>query len=116
MLVGGSGRRVVVDRVGHHGALGCHRVKGLRIARSYEVPFANANGAVVTPETCRELGRDTAKVFRAFFEGDTGLPRCVDGVSPHPESVGGTAASRLSRASIVGVPLAGLTGCSCRDT
>ena len=45
----------------------CKTVKGLRIARSLEVPFANANGAVVTPETCRELGRDTAKVFRAVF-------------------------------------------------
>ena len=47
----------------------CKRVKGLRIARSYEVPFANANGAVVTPQSCRELGRDTAKVFRALLEG-----------------------------------------------
>ena len=61
----------------------CRRVKGLRIARSYEVPFANANGAIVTPETCRELGRDTAKVFRAFFLGEKGLPRCVDGIYPH---------------------------------
>lgn len=47
----------------------CHRVKGLKIARSYEVPFANANGAVVTPVACRELGRDTARVFRAFLAG-----------------------------------------------
>jgi hypothetical protein len=44
-----------------------HKVKGLKIARTLEVPFANANGAVVTPETCRELGRDTAKVFRAML-------------------------------------------------
>ena len=47
----------------------CKTVKGLRIARSYEVPFANANGAVVTPQSCRELGRDTARVFRALLEG-----------------------------------------------
>ena len=47
----------------------CHRVKGLKIARSYEVPFANANGAVVTPEKCRDLGHDTAKVFRAMLGG-----------------------------------------------
>jgi hypothetical protein len=46
----------------------CHKVKGLKIARSYEVPFANANGAVVTPETCRDLGRDTAKVFKEMLE------------------------------------------------
>jgi hypothetical protein len=44
-----------------------HKVKGLKIARTLEVPFANANGAVVTPETCRELGRDTAKVFKAML-------------------------------------------------
>jgi hypothetical protein len=45
----------------------CHKVKGLKIARSYEVPFANANGAVVTPESCRDLGRDTAKVFKEML-------------------------------------------------
>ena len=42
----------------------CNRVKGLRIARSLEVPFQNANGAVVTRETCRDLGRDVAKTLR----------------------------------------------------
>ena len=51
----------------------CHKVKGLKIARSYEVPFANANGAVVTPEKCRELGHDTAKVFRAMLDGHAGF-------------------------------------------
>ncbi|MBR4654774.1 MAG: hypothetical protein IKO72_15570 [Kiritimatiellae bacterium] len=75
----------------------CNKVKGLKIARSYEVPFANANGAVVTPETCRALGRDTAKVFRAMLDGDavgTRVPRvrghagrvtlpCISGVYPH---------------------------------
>jgi len=45
----------------------CLNVKGLKIARCYELPLANANGAVVTPETCRELGRDTAKAFRALL-------------------------------------------------
>ena len=59
----------------------CHRVKGLKIARSYEVPFANANGAVVTPETCRDLGRDTAKVFRAML--DEPVQTCISGVYPH---------------------------------
>ena len=66
----------------------CHKVKGLKIARSYEVPFANANGAVVTPETCRDLGHDTAKVFRAMLDGESGhagrvtLP-CISGIYPH---------------------------------
>ena len=66
----------------------CHKVKGLKIARSYEVPFANANGAVVTPETCRDLGRDTAKVFRAMLDGEDGhagraTPPCISGIYPH---------------------------------
>ena len=47
----------------------CHKVKGAGVARSIEVPFANANGAVVTPQTCRELGRDIAKVIKAYLEG-----------------------------------------------
>ena len=57
----------------------CQKVKGLKVARTYEVPFANANGAVVTPETCRELGHDTAKVFRAFLDGHTGRVTLPDG-------------------------------------
>jgi len=61
----------------------CHKVKGLKIARSYEVPFANANGAVVTPEKCRDLGRDTAKVFRAMLDGAAAERTCVSGVYPH---------------------------------
>ena len=44
-------------------------IKGLKICRTYEVPFANANGAVVTPDVCRDLGRDLAKVYRALLDG-----------------------------------------------
>ena len=63
----------------------CHKVKGLKIARSYEVPFANANGAVVTPETCRELGRDTAKVFKAMLDEPQkkDVPVSISGIYPH---------------------------------
>ena len=43
----------------------------LGVARSIEVPFANANGAIVTPETCRELGRDLAKTIKAYLEEQT---------------------------------------------
>jgi len=42
-------------------------VKGLKLCRSFEVPFANANGAVVTPATCRDLGRDVAKVWQELL-------------------------------------------------
>ncbi len=38
-------------------------VPSLRIARTFEIPFANANGATVTPETCREFGRDIARAL-----------------------------------------------------
>ena len=37
------------------------------VSRCVEIPFQNANGAVVTRETCRELGRDLAKAARAFL-------------------------------------------------
>ena len=66
----------------------CRKVKGLKLARTYEVPFANANGAVVTPETCRDLGHDTVKVLRRLLEerggarGARALP-CFSGVYPH---------------------------------
>ena len=69
----------------------CQSVKGLKICRSYEVPFANANGAVVTPTACRDLGRDTAKVFRALLTElesksqtiERSSPVCIDGIYPH---------------------------------
>ena len=34
------------------------------VSRCLEVPFQTANGAVVTRETCRDLGRDVAKTLR----------------------------------------------------
>ena len=61
----------------------CHRVEGLKIARSFEIPFANANGAVVEPKKCRGLGGDIASVFRAFLEGGRAEYRCISGVYPH---------------------------------
>jgi len=42
-------------------------VRGLRLNFTYEVPFASANGAVVTPDACRAFGRDVGKAFRAFL-------------------------------------------------
>ena len=43
----------------------------LRLCRTFEVPFANANGAVVTPQVCRDLGRDLARCYREFLAGET---------------------------------------------
>ncbi len=42
----------------------CKKVKGLRVSRTFEIPFATANGAVVTPEACEEFGRDVARAVR----------------------------------------------------
>lgn len=42
----------------------------LKICRTFEVPFANANGAVVTPTTCRDFGRDLVRCIRAFLTAD----------------------------------------------
>ena len=42
-------------------------LKGLRIGRTLEVPFDTASGAVVTPDTCRALGRDVMKALRELF-------------------------------------------------
>ena len=61
----------------------CKKVQGLKVARTLEVPFANANGAVVTPETCRELGHDVTKVFRKLLAEKRPAPTCVSGVYPH---------------------------------
>ncbi len=40
----------------------------IKLGHTFEIPFANANGAVVTPEKVRDFGRDVAKTLRAFLE------------------------------------------------
>ncbi len=40
---------------------------GLRLCTSYEIPFATANRATVTRESCREFGEDTAKALQKFL-------------------------------------------------
>ncbi len=47
---------------------GCNSIKGLKICRTFEVPFANANGAVVTPDGCREFGGDVIRALREILE------------------------------------------------
>ena len=47
----------------------CHNVKGQRVCRAMEFPFANSGGAVVTPEKCRTFGRDLALALRALIDG-----------------------------------------------
>lgn len=40
---------------------------GVIFSSSLEVPYANAHGAEVTPESCRALGRDIAAAFRTYL-------------------------------------------------
>ena len=44
-------------------------MKGPKVCRAMEFPFANANGAVVTPEKCRAFGRDIALALRVLLDG-----------------------------------------------
>ncbi len=50
-----------------HTAWALNELKPL-IGRSWEIPFANANGAMVTPSVTRQFGEDLAKVCRVFLE------------------------------------------------
>ena len=45
-----------------------NRVKGLKACRAFEIPFANANGAVVTPEKCRLFGHGIATALRELMK------------------------------------------------
>ena len=39
----------------------------IRLGHTFEIPFANANGAVITPDKCRAFGRSVAAARRAFL-------------------------------------------------
>lgn len=47
----------------------CHNVEDPKVCRAMEFPFANASGAVVTPEKCRAFGRDLALALRVLIDG-----------------------------------------------
>jgi len=42
---------------------------GVRLAASFEIPYANASGVAVTPESARAFGHDLAKAIRGYLEG-----------------------------------------------
>lgn len=48
-------------------ALQNENLTNLKVCRTFEVPFANANGYIVTETTCRDLGADIAKTTKAFL-------------------------------------------------
>jgi len=41
---------------------------GVRLAASFEIPYANAGGQAVTADTARAFGRDLAKAIRQYLE------------------------------------------------
>ena len=53
--------------VGLGGWIG-ENVPNLLINSTYEIPFANAKGSVVTPEKCRAFGKASAAALRDFLE------------------------------------------------
>ena len=45
-----------------------NKLPEIKLAHTFEIPFATANGATVTPDKVRDLGRDLAKTLKAFLE------------------------------------------------
>ena len=67
-------------------------LEGIRLATSFEIPYANAGGRAVTPESAREFGRSLARAIRAYLErvereeqeaGPDSPPIHVNGVFPN---------------------------------
>ena len=45
-----------------------NKLPEIKLAHTFEIPFATANGATVTPDKVRDFGRDLAKTLKAFLE------------------------------------------------
>lgn len=43
-------------------------IEGLSLAASFEIPYANAGGQAVTPDTARDFGQNLAKALRLYLE------------------------------------------------
>ena len=50
-------------------ALWAAELEGVRLVASFEIPYANAGGQVVTAESARQFGRSLARAIRAYLEG-----------------------------------------------
>ncbi len=62
-------------------------LEGIRLAASFEIPYANAGGQPVTAESAREFGRSLARALRSYLEQVDGLDAASQ-KSP-PVQVGG---------------------------
>jgi hypothetical protein len=49
-------------------------IEGLRVSSSLEIPYANAEGSEVTPDTARTFGRALAKRIRLYLESGEPAP------------------------------------------
>lgn len=45
-------------------------IPGIKVARTTEIPFAYANGALVYPDKMRQFGHGVARALKAFVEGE----------------------------------------------
>jgi hypothetical protein len=45
-------------------------LSGVKLAATFELPYAEAGGAVVTPESARALGADLARALKAYLGGE----------------------------------------------
>ena len=60
------------DRISRSSAWASKNLKGVRLVRVVELPFAESNGKVVDGNVCEDFGRDMAKTIRAFFSDCAG--------------------------------------------
>ncbi|MCC6694693.1 MAG: hypothetical protein IT365_03580, partial [Candidatus Hydrogenedentes bacterium] len=62
---------------------------GVRLATGIEVPYANAGGEPVTPESARAFGRSLAKAIRVYLEGMGDGAQGGSAASPAPTAISG---------------------------
>jgi hypothetical protein len=63
-------------------------LEGIRLEASFEIPYANAGGQPVTPDSARVFGHSLAKAIRGYLE-QTGPGKDGEQASPAPVSING---------------------------
>ena len=61
------------------------RLPNLLLACGYEIPYANAGGAAITPDAAREFGRSAAKALARLIQAkaEPKIKRSFGGIYPH---------------------------------
>ena len=47
-----------------------NNIKNIEICRTFEIPFAYANGKLVYPDKMRKFGHGIARALKAYIEGE----------------------------------------------